>query len=118
MSTAAGAGRWLPRPTVLGAIAAAWLLAIAAELSGRGAALHHGALIQSRLPVWAALPLFLLAWQAMMLPSSLPLIRLFGVIGAAQGADALRRAGRRRPAVARRHGARPPRLAAAALPTV
>jgi predicted metal-binding membrane protein len=88
VSAAAGARRRLPRPAILGAIAAAWLLAIAAELSGRGAALHHGALIHSRLPVWAALLLFLLAWQAMitamMLPSSLPLIRLFGVIGAAQ----------------------------------
>jgi predicted metal-binding membrane protein len=88
MSEHAGAGARLPRHVILWAIAGAWVLAIAAEVSGRGASLHHSALIHSRLPLWAALALFLLAWQAMiaamMLPSSLPLIRLFGVIGGAQ----------------------------------
>jgi predicted metal-binding membrane protein len=88
MSEHAGAGRRLPHPAILSAIAAAWVLAIAAEVSGRGAGLHHSALIHSRLPLWAALAVFLVAWQgmivAMMLPTSLPLIRLFGVVGAAQ----------------------------------
>jgi predicted metal-binding membrane protein len=88
MSEHAGAYGRLPRPIIVWAIAGAWILAIAAEVSGRGTALHHSALIHGGLPLWAALALFLAAWQAMiaamMLPSSLPLIRLFGVIGAAQ----------------------------------
>jgi predicted metal-binding membrane protein len=75
--------RWaLPHPTLVWAIAAAWAVAVAAEVSGRGQALHHDALAEGGLPLWAALGLFLLAWQlmmvAMMLPSSLPLIGLFG----------------------------------------
>jgi predicted metal-binding membrane protein len=76
-----------PRP-VLGAIAAAWALAIAAEATGTAGALHHDALIEHGPPFWAALLLFLLAWQAMvaamMLPSSLPLIRLFEVTSRSQ----------------------------------
>jgi predicted metal-binding membrane protein len=66
---------------VLAAIAAAWALAAAAELSGTAGSLHHDALIEDGPPAWVAIPLFLAAWQAMvaamMLPSSLPLIRLF-----------------------------------------
>lgn len=69
-----------PRP-VLVAIAAAWALAVVAEATGTAHTLHHDALIEDGPPLWAALLLFLLAWQAMvaamMLPSSLPLIRLF-----------------------------------------
>src|SRR5262249_59719816 len=65
---------------VLAAIAAAWALAIVAESTGTAGALHHDSLIEHGPPFWAALLLFLLAWQAMlaamMLPSSLPLIRL------------------------------------------
>jgi predicted metal-binding membrane protein len=68
---------------VWAAIAAGWALALAADLSGRAEALHHDALIEGGLPLWGALALFLIAWQAMvaamMLPSSLPLIRLFAV---------------------------------------
>lgn len=63
------------------AIAAAWAVAIAAEAGGAASALHHEGLLEGGLPGWAALALFLLAWQlmtaAMMLPSSMPLIRLF-----------------------------------------
>jgi predicted metal-binding membrane protein len=81
--------RWaLPHPTLVWAIAAAWAVAVAAQVSGRGQALHHDALAEGGLPPWAALGLFLLAWQlmiaAMMLPSSLPLIRLFGRASANQ----------------------------------
>ena len=81
--------RWaLPSPLLVWAIAAAWAVAVAAELSGRGRALHHDALAEGGLPAWAALGLFLLAWQlmivAMMLPSSLPLVRLFSRASANQ----------------------------------
>ena len=73
---------------VLVAIALAWLVSIAAETSGRAVLLNHGALIEGTPfhappPLWLALPLFLMAWQvmvvAMMLPSSLPMIRVFRV---------------------------------------
>jgi predicted metal-binding membrane protein len=81
--------RWvLPHPLLVWAIAAAWAVAVAAEVSGRGQALHHDALAEGGLPPWAAVGLFLLAWQlmvvAMMLPASLPLIRLFGRVAANQ----------------------------------
>jgi predicted metal-binding membrane protein len=63
-------------------------VAVAAEASGRGQALHHDALAEGGLPPWAVLGLFLLAWQlmiaAMMLPSSLPLVRLFSRVAANQ----------------------------------
>jgi predicted metal-binding membrane protein len=69
-----------PWPVLL-AIAIAWALAVVAEVTGTAGALHHDALIEDGPPLWAALLLFLVAWQAMvaamMLPSSLPLIRLF-----------------------------------------
>ncbi|HEY6379203.1 MAG TPA: DUF2182 domain-containing protein [Candidatus Dormibacteraeota bacterium] len=72
----------------MGAIGAAWFLAVVAETSGHGAALHHDTLIEGGLPFWAALCLFLVAWQAMtvamMLPSSLPMVRLFNRMAAAQ----------------------------------
>jgi predicted metal-binding membrane protein len=65
---------------VLAAIGLAWALAIAAEVTGTGASLHHDALIEGGIPFGVALVLFLVAWQAMiaamMLPSSLPLVRL------------------------------------------
>jgi predicted metal-binding membrane protein len=73
---------------VVGAIAFAWALAVAAELSGRGSALHHDALIEGKLPYWLALGVFLLAWQAMvaamMVPSSLPMVRLYAAASADQ----------------------------------
>jgi predicted metal-binding membrane protein len=76
-----------PRP-VLAAIAGAWALAVVAELTGTGAKLHHDALIEGGPPLWAALLLFLVAWQAMvaamMLPSTLPLLRLFVAASASQ----------------------------------
>jgi predicted metal-binding membrane protein len=67
-------------PPVLAAIAAAWALAVVAQGLGAAATVHHDALIEGGLKLWA-LGLFLLAWQAMiaamMLPSSLPFIRVF-----------------------------------------
>ncbi len=86
MSAAARAlsTRWSGVPAAVPlAIAAAWLLAIAAQSGGLAGSLHHDRLIHSGLPYGLALILFLLAWQsmiaAMMLPSSLPLVRLFAV---------------------------------------
>jgi predicted metal-binding membrane protein len=76
-----------PRP-VVGAIAVAWGLAIAAEVSGTAGRLHHDALIEHGPPLALALLLFLASWQAMiaamMLPSSLPLVRLFAQASAGQ----------------------------------
>jgi predicted metal-binding membrane protein len=73
---------------VLGAIAAAWVAALAAQATGAAALLHHDTLVTDGPAIWVALPLFLLAWQvmvaAMMLPSSLPLVRLFAVASARQ----------------------------------
>jgi predicted metal-binding membrane protein len=68
-------------PVLLAVIAGAWALAVAAELTGRAQWVHHHELVEGTLPLGATLGLFLVAWQAhiaaMMLPSSLPLIRLF-----------------------------------------
>jgi predicted metal-binding membrane protein len=86
--------RSLPRP-ILAGIGAAWAAAIAAPLAGAAALLHHDSLLAGGGPplVVAAL-LSLLAWQvmiaAMMLPSSLPLVRLYA--RASAGAPQRRRA--------------------------
>jgi predicted metal-binding membrane protein len=73
---------------VFAAIALAWLAALAAQATGAPAALHHDALVVDGPAPWLALPLFLAAWQvmvaAMMLPSSLPLVRLFAAASAGQ----------------------------------
>jgi predicted metal-binding membrane protein len=70
------------------AIAGAWALAIVAEATGKATLLHHDGLIEGSTRIWIALPVFLLAWQvmlaAMMLPSSLPLVRLFARASARQ----------------------------------
>jgi hypothetical protein len=76
-------------PTVvIAAIATAWAAALAAEATGAAALLHHDALVEDGPAVWVAMPVFLLAWQvmiaAMMLPSSLPLVRLFAAASAGQ----------------------------------
>jgi predicted metal-binding membrane protein len=86
---AVGRARWRPpHPTLVWAIALAWAVAVAAQASGRGWLLHHDTLAEGTLPPWAALGLFLVAWQlmvaAMMLPSSLPLVRLFDRVSAGQ----------------------------------
>jgi predicted metal-binding membrane protein len=86
---AGGAVRSPAAPRVVVAtIAAAWVLAIATELTGTAHRVHHDALIEGGPPLAVALVLFLLAWQmmiaAMMLPSSLPLVRLFAAASAGQ----------------------------------
>ena len=62
------------------AIVGAWLLAIVAQWTGEAAFLHHHALIEDGPPLWIAVLLFLVGWQvmiaAMMLPASLPTIRV------------------------------------------
>ena len=79
--------RGTPR-VIVAAIAVAWAAAIAAEITGTAHLVHHDALAHSDLPLIAVLGIFVIAWQlmivAMMLPSSLPLIRLFRVAAANQ----------------------------------
>jgi predicted metal-binding membrane protein len=77
----------VPR-VIVATIAGAWGLAIVTELTGTAHRVHHDALIEGGPPLAVALLLFLLAWQmmiaAMMLPSSLPLVRLFAAASAGQ----------------------------------
>ena len=71
---------------VLGAIAAAWAAAIAAQASGAAGVVHHDTVLADGPPPAAAVLLFLAGWQvmmaAMMLPSSLPLVRIFAAASA------------------------------------
>ena len=64
------------------------MLALVAQATGSAEALHHGQLIEGNAPLWLGFVVFLVAWQvmiaAMMLPSSLPLIRLFNRTAASQ----------------------------------
>jgi predicted metal-binding membrane protein len=73
---------------VVAAIAGAWAVALVAEASGGRSWLHHDALLDGQAPPRAALLLFLIAWQvmvaAMMLPSSIPMIRLFAAVAVNQ----------------------------------
>ena len=78
-----------PTPPSSGPIAAAWAVAVAAQADRAGVGCCTTTrLAQGTVAPWAALGLFLVAWQlmiaAMMLPSSLPLIRLFGRVSANQ----------------------------------
>lgn len=63
------------------AVVLAWGVALAAQAVGASELVHHGYLIEGGLHPAAALGLFLAAWQlmiaAMMLPSSMPMIRLY-----------------------------------------
>lgn len=78
----------LPQPTLLWPIAGAWALALFAQAAGVADELHHDGLIGGGRGMWLGAILFLLSWQvmiaAMMLPSSLPLIRLFNRTAASQ----------------------------------
>jgi predicted metal-binding membrane protein len=71
----------LPRPILVG-IAAAWAAAIGAQVAGVAAVANHDhLLIGDGPPIVVAALIALLAWQvmiaAMMLPSSLPLVRIY-----------------------------------------
>jgi predicted metal-binding membrane protein len=70
------------------AIALAWIVAALAQFTGSARFLHHDALIEHGPPLMFALPLFVTAWlvmiAAMMLPSSLPLMRMFAFASANQ----------------------------------
>jgi predicted metal-binding membrane protein len=63
-------------------VAIAWLIVVAAQATGNAALLHHHALLEDGPPLWLAILIFLFGWQAMtaamMLPASLPTIRLLG----------------------------------------
>jgi predicted metal-binding membrane protein len=63
-------------------IGAGWLAVVATLATGTAGLLHHHALIEDGPPMWLAIPLFLVGWlvmlAAMMLPASLPAIRLAG----------------------------------------
>ena len=84
--------RRLPRArvpaSIVVAIGAAWALSLAAAATGKERLLHQHGLVEHGPPVWAAALLFVVAWQAMlaamMLPSSLPLIRLFAAAASRQ----------------------------------
>ena len=69
-------------PIIWGSVAAAWALALGLAASGRDAHLGHDTVLGGAgLPAPRDLLVFLVAWQAMtagmMLPSTLPLVRLF-----------------------------------------
>jgi predicted metal-binding membrane protein len=78
------AGR-VPLPVWL-AVGAAWTVAIAAEATGTAGAVHHDSLLVGGPGLGLALLLFLPAWQvmiaAMMVPSSLPLVRMYAAASA------------------------------------
>jgi predicted metal-binding membrane protein len=69
-----------PMLVVSAAIATAWLISIGSMWTGEAPLLHHHTLIEGGAPLWIAAVLFLVGWQvmiaAMMLPASLPTIRL------------------------------------------
>lgn len=62
-------------PAVVATIGGAWLTLVLVQLSGTDAALHHHALIEGGVPLALAIPVFMIAWQvmvvAMMWPASL-----------------------------------------------
>lgn len=81
---------------ITAAAALAWAFAIGAEATGHGDAFGHDSLIEGGLPPAAALGLFVVTWQvmlaAMMLPSSLAMLRAFGRLAETQARPATVRA--------------------------
>jgi predicted metal-binding membrane protein len=79
---ALGAARLRGVPViVLATVTVAWAAAIAAQASGVASVVHHDTVLADGPPPAGAVLLFLAGWQvmiaAMMLPSSLPLVRMF-----------------------------------------
>ncbi len=79
---AGGLGRWSSAHWPWLLVVAAWVTALAASETGWNSLVNHHELLEhSRLPWVLTLLVFLLAWQlmtaAMMLPSSIPLLRFF-----------------------------------------
>jgi len=70
------------------AIALAWAASIAAQALGRGDLLSHDAIAEGNLPVPLGISAFAAAWvvmvAAMMLPSTVPMVRLFAATAAGQ----------------------------------
>ncbi len=91
----------VPLPAVAG-IGVAWLYAVLAHATGYAQLVHHDALfgedahgagvaalhLHEAVPIWAVLVLLVASWQvmtaAMMLPSSVPMIRLFNAVSSPQ----------------------------------
>jgi predicted metal-binding membrane protein len=80
-STKAGAALPLAVPLAIGA---SWAAAVLAAATGRSGFLRHDALLDNGPPFWLAVGLFLLSWLAMivamMLPSSLPMVRHYAAV--------------------------------------
>lgn len=73
---------------VWGLIVLAWILILLAAITGHGHLLHHDSLVDNSIPLVLKLLVFLVLWQvmtvAMMLPSSLPMLRLFARVSCGQ----------------------------------
>jgi predicted metal-binding membrane protein len=86
MTAAVVPDRRLPRVVPV-AIGLSWAVALVAEATGTSALVHHNAL-EGDLPLWVALGVAVAAWPvmtaAMMLPSSVPMVRLFAAVSGAQ----------------------------------
>jgi len=71
------------------AIGGAWAAGLVAAATGRAGFLRHDALLENGPPFWFAVGLFLLSWLAMivamMLPSSLPMVRYYAMVVQRQG---------------------------------
>lgn len=76
----APATRRVPTGVIIG-IAAAWTIAVLARAAGKSDLMSHDAIADGAVPAALAIPVFLLGWQvmvaAMMLPSTVPLLRMF-----------------------------------------
>jgi predicted metal-binding membrane protein len=88
MSAATTLGRRRLPAAVAAAIALAWAAAVAAQASGLADHFHHHALLAHGTPGLAGVGGYALLWcvmvAAMMLPSAVPLLRLFTEVSAAQ----------------------------------
>ena len=69
-------------------ILSAWMLIFLAEITVYGHLLHHNSLVDDSIPLIVRLLVFLAMWQvmivAMMLPSSVPMLKLFAKVSSTQ----------------------------------